>query len=113
MPQRLKTHAVTTPLARGSNSSESNASVARNDVSIGRRMRELRGQIGRHNSWDEESQPDEAEAVEDEQRLQRFGPLPNAEFRPNVSGGADAPRNEAECDADEKADLRRHEYLVN
>ena len=59
----------------------------RNDVSIGRRMRELRGQIGRHNSWDEECQPDEAEAVEDEQRLQRFGPLPNAEFRPNVSGG--------------------------
>jgi hypothetical protein len=48
---------------------------------------------------DEECQPDEAEAVQDEQRPQRFHPWPEAEFRPDISSGDDPPRDEAECDA--------------
>jgi hypothetical protein len=32
-----------------------------------------------------------------EQRPQRFGPLPEAELRPDVSGGDDPPRDETEC----------------
>ena len=68
-------------------------------------MREGRRQIGRHDAWDQECQPDEAEAVQDEQRPQRFGPLPEAEFRPDISSGDDPPRDEAECDAHEKPDI--------
>src|SRR5258708_25580610 len=75
-------------------------------------MREGGRQTGRHDAWDQERQPDEAEAVQDEQRPQRFGPLPEAEFRPDVSGGDDPPRDEAEYDAREKAELRQHERLL-
>src|SRR5215510_6185261 len=67
-------------------------------------MREGRRQIWRHDAGNQECQPDEAEAVQDEQRPQRFGPFPEAEFRPDISSGDDSPRDEAECDAHEKPD---------
>ena len=38
-----------------------------------------------------------------------LGPFPEPEFRPDVSGGDDPPRDETECDAPEKAELRQHE----
>jgi hypothetical protein len=50
--------------------------------------------------------------MQDEQGPQRFDPWPEAEFRPDVSGGDDSPRDETECDAHEKAELRSHEYLL-
>src|ERR1700736_3004982 len=75
-------------------------------------MREGRRQIGRHDAWDQECQPDEAEAVQDEKRPQRFGPFPEAEFWPDVSCCDDPPRDEAECDAQEKAELRQHESFL-
>ena len=48
-------------------------------------MREGRRQLGRHDAWDQECQADEAEAVQDEKRPQRFGPSQEAQFRPDVS----------------------------
>src|SRR5947209_2088293 len=47
-----------------------------------------------------------------EQRPQCFGPLPDAEFRPDVSGGDDSPREEAESDAEKKRELRLHKFLL-
>src|SRR5215468_11871021 len=67
-------------------------------------MRERRWQIREHDAWDQHCQPDEAEAVQDEQRPQCFGPFPEAEFRPDISSGDYPPRDEAECDAHEKPD---------
>src|SRR5882724_4317846 len=75
-------------------------------------MREGRRQIGRHDAWDQECQPEEAEAVEDEKRPQRFGSTQEAEFWPDVSRRDDPPRDEAECDAHEKAELRQHDSLL-
>src|SRR5215472_5048273 len=67
-------------------------------------MREGRRHILRHDARYQECQPDEAEAVQDEQRPQRLGPFPEAEFRPEVSSGNDPPRDETEGDAYEKPD---------
>ena len=33
-------------------------------------------------------------------------------LRPDVSVGDDSPRHEAECDADEKTELRLHKFLL-
>src|SRR5215471_5460066 len=74
----------------------------RNDIPICRRLREGRGQVWRHYPWHEKCQPNETEAVQDEQRPQSFGRLPETEFRPDVSSGNDSPRDTAKCDADEK-----------
>src|SRR5713226_7288527 len=75
-------------------------------------MRKGRRQIGRHDARDQECQSDEAEAVEDQKRPQRFGPSQEAEFWPDVSLRDDPPRDEAECDAHEKTQLRQHESLL-
>ena len=40
------------------------------------------------------------------QMPQRFGPGPKPEFRPEISGGDHSPRDQAECDAGEKSELR-------
>jgi hypothetical protein len=69
-------------------------------------MREGKRQIGQHDAGNQECQPDEAEAVQDKKRPQRFGPLPEAEFWPDVPAVHYSPRDETECDADEKAELR-------
>jgi hypothetical protein len=37
--------------------------------------------------------------MQNEQRLQRIGPLPEAELRPDISSRDYSPRDEAECDA--------------
>jgi hypothetical protein len=50
--------------------------------------------------------------VQDEQGSQCFSPWPEPEFRPDISSGDNPPRNEAECNAHEKAKLRRHERLL-
>jgi hypothetical protein len=50
--------------------------------------------------------------MEDQQRPQRFGPSPDAKFRPDVSGSDNPPGNDTECDAHEKAELRLHERLL-
>jgi len=77
-------------------------------------MREGSRQVGRYDAWNQEYQSNEAEAVEDEQRPQGFGPLPEAEFRPDISSGDYPPCDEAECDAYEKPDhlLWHDEYLL-
>src|SRR6516164_9948133 len=67
-------------------------------------MRECRWQIRGHDVRDQDCQPDEAEAVQDEQRPQCFGPFAEAEFRPDISSGDYPPRDKAECDAHEKPD---------
>src|SRR5215471_21042085 len=85
---------------------------SRNDVAIGRGMREGRRQVKRYDPWRQKCQPDKAKAVEHEQRAQRFSPLPDAEFRPDISGGDHSPRDQAECDADEKRELRLHKFLL-
>src|SRR5215471_18529872 len=85
---------------------------SRNDVAIGRGMREGRRQVRRYDPWHQKCQPDKAKAVEDEQRAQAFGPLTEAEFRPDISGGDHSPRDQAECDADEKSELRLHKFLL-
>jgi hypothetical protein len=43
-----------------------------------------------------------AEAVQDEQRPQCFGPWPEAEFRPDISRDDNRPSDQTECDAYEK-----------
>src|SRR5262249_38093813 len=83
-----------------------------NDVAIGRGLREGSRQVGRHDAWDHECQPEEAEAVQEEPRPQRVLPPLVAEFRPYVTGGDYPPGDEAECDACEKAELRLHEPLL-
>src|SRR5215468_1035137 len=85
---------------------------SRNDVAIGRGMREGRGQVSRYDPWHQTCHPDEAKAVEDEQRAQGFGLLTEAEFRPDISGGDHSPRDQAECDAGEKSELRLHKFLL-
>src|SRR5436309_1014269 len=75
-------------------------------------MREGGRQVGRHDAGDQECRPDEAEAVQDEQRPQGFGEWPEADFWPDVSGGNDPPSDEAEYDAREKAELWQHERLL-
>src|SRR5215470_14080503 len=67
-------------------------------------MRERTWQIRGHDAGHQHCQPDEAEAVQDEQRPQCFGPFPEAEFRPYVSSSYYPPRDQAECDAHEKPD---------
>ena len=74
----------------------------RNDVPVRGGMREGRWQIRRHNSWDQECQADEAEAVQDEQRPQRFGAWPEADCWPDVPGSDDRPRDGVESDGNEK-----------
>src|ERR1700722_12055347 len=77
----------------------------RNNVPIGGGMREGGRHIGRHDARDQECQSDEAEAVQDEKRLQRLRPVCEAESRPDVSCRDDPPGDETECDAREKAEL--------
>src|SRR6516164_9317891 len=67
-------------------------------------MRECWWQIRGNDARDQECQPDEAEAVQDEQRPQCFGPFPEAKFRPDISSGDYPPGDQAECDAHEKPD---------
>src|SRR5665213_1216705 len=83
----------------------------RNDVAIGRGMREGRRQIWRHDPRDQECQPEKAKTVQNEQRPQRFGPLPVTEYRPDVSGGDGPPRDQTERDAREKTELWRHDLV--
>jgi hypothetical protein len=48
--------------------------------------------------------------MQDEHRLQRFGPLPETEFRPDISRGNYPPRDQAERNTREKPDhLLRHD----
>jgi len=65
-------------------------------------------QIGRDDARDQECQPNEAEAVQDEQRSQGLGPLPMTELRPDKARADDPPRDHAECDAPEECELRQH-----
>src|ERR1700736_4264694 len=65
----------------------------RNDVAIGGGTRKGRRHVRRYDPWHQKCQSDEAEAVEDEKRPQGFGTWPPAEFRPDVSGGEDSPRD--------------------
>src|SRR5262249_5916494 len=67
---------------------------------------------GRHHTGDEEYQPDETEAVQNEQRPQGFGQWSEAKLRPDIPSDDDSPRDEAEYDASEKAELRKHERLL-
>jgi hypothetical protein len=50
--------------------------------------------------------------VQDEKRPQRFGLLAMTEIWPDVLLRDDPPRDEAECDAHEKAELRQHDGLL-
>src|SRR6516164_8999474 len=76
-------------------------------------MREGRRQVRRHDTGNQECQPDEAEAMQDEQRPQRFSALLEAEFRPDISSGHSPPRDEAECDTHEKPNhLLWHDELL-
>lgn len=84
-----------------------------NEVAVRRGMREAGGQIDGHDARHEEGQSHEAEAVQDEQRSQRFGARPEAQFRPDVSSGHDRPRNEAEHDACEEGELLLHALVGN
>src|SRR5215471_17806686 len=79
---------------------------SRNDVAIGRGMREGRRQVRRYDPWHQKCQPDKAKAVEDEQRAQGLGTLTEAEFRPDIEGSDYSPRGQAECDAGVKSELR-------
>jgi hypothetical protein len=92
---------MTTPAVLGSDISASTASIA----AMMSPVREDRRQVKRQDPWDQKCQPDEAETVHHEQRPQRFGPWPEAEFRPDITSGDDSPRDEAECDAHEKPQL--------
>jgi len=84
----------------------------RNDVPIGRGVREGRRQVMGYDPWHQKCQAEKAKTMEDEKRAQRFSPLPDAEFRPDISGRDHSPRDQAECDAGEKSELRLHKFLL-
>src|SRR6266851_5376399 len=82
------------------------------NVAHGSRHGERRRQVRRHNAWYHERQPDEAEAMQDEQRPKRLRARPSAQVRPHVLHGDNGPGDEAESDARTKQDLRRHRKLL-